>query len=103
MSTLFSIISIYGIFDVHYDKRPIKVDYHGKIRLTEMSDLTLAINPFNPANKLFQATGTCEIEDNETNRFLLNDKIKKRVKVVKWIRFLLFLLTVGVIVLFLTK
>ena len=99
MSTFFSIISIYGIFDVRYDKRPIKVNYKGKIKLQEFSNLNIAINPYTPTNKLFNSTGDCEIEDNESNRFYADPKLRKRLKVVKWMRFGLFVATIAIIML----
>ena len=97
-STLFSIISLFGLLDVRYDKRPMTFNYVGKIKLNEISNLDLKLNTYRPNTKLFTFEGDCEVEDNESNMFLFSKKIKNHLKVVKLVKLFLWIIFVSVLI-----
>lgn len=103
MSVLFYIVSIFGIFDLPYNKNYYSLEYKGKIKLTENTILDLTMEkPADNAKAISVREGN--FEDNETNVYKYDLKIKKRrrlligLKIASWV-----LIAVGVVLYFVFK
>lgn len=103
MSVLFYIVSIFGIFDKWYSKNYYSLEYNGKIKLSENTVLDLTMQkPADNSKAISVREGN--FEDNETNIYKYNEKIKKRrrlligLKIASWA-----LIAVGVVLYFVFK
>ena len=103
MSLFFYIVSIFGIFDLPYNRNYYTLEYKGKVKLSENTilDLTMA-KPADNIKAISVKDGP--FDDNETNIYIFNEKIKKRrrlligLKIASWV-----LIAVGVVLYFVFK
>lgn len=90
-SFIFFFISFFGMFDIKYNDKPYDLKYKGKVILNEEeNDVNVVLRPFKPNEKAFMFEGNCDVVDNETNKYFINDvvvnrrnklkKVKKRIK-----------------------
>lgn len=106
IAIIFFIVSLFGLFDIKQKNRWHTVKYKGKIKVdkeVENPQLVLIMNGFKVNEKAFFYEGNCQIEDNESNRYLINEEIKhkekimKRVKRFTWIGILISLMIIFIL------
>ena len=82
LSLLYLVLSVFGIFDSRYDKNYYAINYVGKINVEANSELELLFNGKIEGNKAFTVKKG-SIEDNESNVYTYNKKLKTRKRSVK--------------------
>ena len=98
---LFFVISIFGIFDMRHAKGYFVVDCELKIKLTQDTQITLKMND-SPKND-FACTVVAEAEVEQIrNRYYVDEKAKKRGKILVFAKILTFIAiaALGVLALF---
>lgn len=83
---LYYVISIFGIFDVPYARNAYQLQYNGEIALQEKTVIDLI---FESKKKDAKAL-TCKegnFDDNESNKYIYNEKINKRRKIALTFKF----------------
>ncbi len=89
---LFYIISFFGLFNPKYDKRDFDLKYKGRIKLKPENDLIITFKTCMVNKPALAFKGDCDIENNETNMYLPNPVLKKKLKVLKLFKVLTVLL-----------
>lgn len=81
----FFVISIFGIFNPHYDKKCIQIDYKFKVKLKENSEIRIDVQKI--GTKAIAIESNCEYEI--SSNFLSVDKrAKKRLRTIKFLEVL---------------
>ena len=82
----FYVISIFGIFDVPYARNAYQLQYNGEITLQEKTVIDLT---FENKKKEGKALSCKEgnFDDNESNKYIYNEKINKRRKIALIFKF----------------
>ncbi len=93
----FFVISIFGILDPLKEKSCVVIDYKSELDLTtaESASVELAINTAKTDGKAIELKSECACVE-ETNEFYVDKKAKKRVKIMKAVKLLVFLACVAV-------
>ena len=105
MSIVFFFVSIFGIFDARYDKKCVVIDCKYNIKLKEKTDIKFTLcdvskNDLNNQGRGVVWEGDCQCEQIK-NIGYTDQKARKRLKLMFWIKFLLWIaLIVGVILAF---
>jgi len=105
MGIIFYLISFFGIFDVRKGKTANTLKYKGKIKLLGDHDsyhTFIKVERFLNDNKAFTPSGDQTIIDNDTNRYYVDELVKKRrkkLKKIKTISTILIFVCIGIIVL----
>lgn len=97
---IFFVISVFGIFDIKTNKRFCSIDFKAKIKMDkEDNNLTFTYNRFEDGKIAIVHEGDCNIEI-FSNKYFIDTVAKRRYKIMRWIKLLIWLLTIMVIVLF---
>lgn len=98
---LFFIISIFGIFDVRYKFRHISLEYSAEFDLKEgQNNITIRIAP--PKENTKSVITETDLQFNENiNKYSVNAKAKKTLKILKFAKILLTLAIIAVVILIL--
>lgn len=81
---LFYIIGLFGLFSPKYNKCPYLLNYEANVQVNQ--DVTIFINDFK--EKALGFSNHYDQFDNETNRFVEEKKIKRRMNMVRFFKFL---------------
>ena len=81
---LFFIISCFGIFNQRWNKNNYKVFFDAKINLSEgVNDVILKFNQPKDGERAITVIGEVNATENK-NEFVLDSKVLKRKKILKW-------------------
>ncbi len=99
---LFFVISCFGIFNAHYDRRNITVNYRSVVRLSGQNCLRLEFNNFNEGQPALAYQSDCPVEI-ETNLFGLDRQAAKRRKILTWIEVFMWLALIVLVAILVVK
>ncbi len=89
---IFYIISFFGLLNPKYDKKCLDLKYKGKIKLRPNNELTVTFKKCLANQPALTFKGDCDIEDNETNVYMQNPVLKKKLKVLRLFKIITVLL-----------
>ncbi len=102
MAMIFYVISLFGIFDIRYGKKFAHINYDGNITLNkDENELTVTIFQMKDGAKALSFKGDCEVDDNESNIYVLDKKLATHLQIFKIFKisfFLLVLISIIIIV-----
>lgn len=95
----FFIISIFGILDPLKEKNCVVIDYKSELDLTnvESASVDLAINTAKNDGKAIELKSEAPCVE-QTNEFYVDNKAKKRVKIMKFVKLFVFLACVAIVI-----
>lgn len=97
MSALFYLVSIFGLFDAHYDRKCQQINYRVIVFLTGTNALKIKMRPFALNKKATETVYDGEIEEIE-NTYCIDTQAKKRRRIVVALRFLPWLALVALLI-----
>ncbi|MBE6136891.1 MAG: hypothetical protein E7176_00650 [Erysipelotrichaceae bacterium] len=100
---LFFIISFFGILGCRYDKECKKIEFKGRIKLNQENNLKISFNVFKLGEKAISFEGDCDVEDNDSNCYYVDDVLKNRIKLYRIIKIFMWILLLVSIVLIITN
>lgn len=100
MELFFFVISIFGLFDVKKDKKGKKVNFKAVFKLKEDNNIRLSYGPLKDNVAPIRIDSNLDMEVIE-NKFIVDEVVVKRYKLLKLFKFLTFILIVGIAVLLL--
>lgn len=94
LEILFFIISIFGIFDVKKEKKGKSLKVKLKIQGNENVDLKLIFNPFESGKEAIrvETNGNCQVIE---NNYYIDEKIVKKLQILKITKIMIFILFVA--------
>ena len=98
-SFVFFIVSIFGLLDVRANKKCRLIDCKLKVKLDkEENDLNITYNQFenNGCAIHFESDSAVEVI---SNRYYINEDVKKRVKIMKWVKIVTVIVAIIILIL----
>lgn len=91
---LFFFISVFGIFNPHYDKRYQTINYTQKFKLSGNNSIRLEINRFGNGLPAITCTNDCPAYKEVENAFGIDAVAKKRFKILTAVEVLIWIAAV---------
>lgn len=88
MNIFYFIISIFGIFDAHYDRKCIVIDCKYKIKVKDKAKVIIYFNSLKEKRKATEIESNTDVEE-ISNIYYVDEKIKKRFVIALATRILL--------------
>lgn len=99
---LFFLISVFGIFDIHKKENCIIIDFEMEVKLQEENKIILQFNNQKENEKAINIQ--TDLQNQEIcNKYYLNNKAKRTIKVLKITKIFLTIVIIIVAILILTK
>lgn len=100
-SFIFFIVSLFGLLDIRLNKNGKSIDCKLKVKLDkEINDINIQYNKFEDNGSAVSFESDCEIEV-ISNRYYVNEKLKKRFKIMKWLKIATVLIAIIALILIL--
>lgn len=100
----FFIVSLFGIFDIKDKKKNYSINYKGKLKLIdEEPNIKIIFKSCKVNEPAFRIEGNCELENNDSNKYFIDEeiaekkKILKTIKIVSWILLVIILITIFIL------
>ncbi|MDE6558020.1 MAG: hypothetical protein K2K39_02825 [Clostridia bacterium] len=87
---LFFVISCFGLFNAHYDRRCRTVSYRAVVKLNEVSNVRLEFNAFADGQRAAEFGSDCPIGISE-NIYGVDKQAKKRFKIISLVEALVWI------------
>lgn len=90
-SIFYFLISIFGIFDSRKEKSSVLLDCHFSIDMSARDSgmVELKLNSLRTQGRACDITSDCTVIENK-NELFVDSRTKKRIKLLRWIKFLIF-------------
>lgn len=85
---LFFVISIFGIFDIHFKERCLVIDHETEIDLKDNSKIAFKLNIPKENERAVEIQADTEYRE-ISNKYYTDDKAKKTLKYLKWAKLIL--------------
>lgn len=100
-SFIFFIISLFGLLDIRLNKNCRSIDCKLKVKLDkEVNEMSIGYNNFEDNGSAVHFEGDCEVEV-ISNRYYINEELKKRFKIMKWVKIATVLVAIVALILIL--
>ena len=90
MAFLFYIVSIFGIFNVGYDRKCVSINCKFNVKLNDVNNIIIKFNNSTTEQKAVEMQSDCEVVE-INNSFVIDKKVKKRLKFLRIMKILSYI------------